>query len=384
MIVYLICISCLSIVFLLLLLTYLGVVFSNSKLQLFVKSQTFSTIIKKILLSLFTLFMIFTVLFFLIELLPDKYFHDDYSFIESKNSNLIKKLFSFYYDILPIPKKVCSSNYLEGDKLVCSTYEYKIINLGYSSSYMKNIAVTTIIKEKCSISFMIGIISYFLQCLIGFPLGVLLAKHENKLATKTFNLFHSIIRITPSILYFYLFVILFMVGFSMPVLFDFDNILTYIPPLTALTISSSISIAYFVKKYILIELNKDYVKFARCKGLSENTILFKHVLRNSIIPFIRTIPYSILACFSGYYLLEASFNIPGIGQTLIYAIKLHDIYLIRGLLILFSFLSVIAYLSGDLLMILFERKKVHLKEDLKWKNIIWYMMDTTKISLKPF
>jgi ABC-type dipeptide/oligopeptide/nickel transport system permease component len=272
------------------------------------------------------------------------------------DESILFRLGKYFYNILPFPKKVCAATYLENGKLACSTYEYKLIDFGSSSTYMKNVKVEDIIKEKCSMSFSFGIIAYALQCLCGYPLGVYLAKKENKLTDKAFNIFHIFIRVLPTVIYFYLFVILFMVVFKLPVLFDAKNLLSYIAPLTSLTIVSSVSVAYFVRKYILIELDKDYVKFAISKGLNSNTILFKHVLRNAIIPFIRTIPSSILMCFSGFYILEASFNIPGVGLTLIHAIQLQDAYLIRGLIIFFIFLSMIAFLTGDVLTIIFKRK----------------------------
>lgn len=337
-------------------LCYYNIILKKSKFNKFIRSSTFKSLLKRIGLAFFTLFLIVTVIFLLTEIIPSKYFISTSNKVHGQETNLFIKLLNYYYSLLPFPKKTCATTYINNSEIYCSSYEYRIIDLGFSSTYMMNVSVISILKEKCSISFLFGIIAYALQCLIGYPLGVFMAKHENKLLDKSLNFLYSIIRIVPSVIYFYLFIILFMVIFKFPVFFDLDDPLTYIAPLTALTLSSSLSIAYFVRKYILLEFDKDYVKFARSKGLSENVILFKHVLKNAIIPFIRTIPSSILMCFSGFYLLESSFNIPGIGLTLIYAVQLHDVYLIRGLIIFFSFLSVIAYLIGDILTIIFKRK----------------------------
>lgn len=348
--------------FITILLTILimGLIFKNSKIHKILISKQFIKIIKKILVAIFLFFIIVTAIFLITELVPKKYFIEQSSNID--NRNLFTKLLDFYYSLLPIPKKVCSATYLDNNEFKCSSYKYLIIDLNNSLLYMKNIPVIDIIKEKSSVSFIIGIIAYVLQCLIGFQLGIFLAKNENNTSNKIFNIIYSFISIIPSIIYFYLFILLFMIVFNFPVLFEINNPLTYIPPLTAVTISSSITIAYFVRKYISIELNKDYVKFARSKGFSENYILYKHVLRNAFIPFIRTIPYSLMMCFCGYYLLEISFNVPGIGQTLIQAIKLQDIPLIRGLLLFFSFLSICAYLIGDILTILYVKKNDYAME----------------------
>ena len=353
MILYWIVTGLLLLFLLILLLIYSGLIFKNSKIYTVLKSTLFHCALKKITFSIFTLFIIIITIFLLTSLLPD------YQQSSSKET-----LFSYLYNILPIPKKVCTSTSLENSTLICSTYKYTLIDFKESSIYIKNTPVLSIIKEKCSVSFTVGIIAYLIQSMIGYPLGIYLAKKENKIADKAFNSLNNIIRIIPPVIYFYLFVLLFMVIFRLPVLFEINSPITYVAPLCAITLSSSLSIAYFVKKYVSLELNKDYVTFAKSKGLDNNTILYKHVIRNALIPFLRTVPASILLCFSGFYFLEASFNIPGAGLTLIHAIQLKDVYLIRGLIIFFSALSILAFLIGDLLTLILGRKVEYRKEKI--------------------
>lgn len=320
---------------------YKGIILKNSVIKKIIKSDIFKFFIKKIVFFCSSMIIISIVIFLLTDMLVD-----------NDKNNIFKRLTEYMYKILPIPKKVCSTQYLENDVLVCSRYNYVLIDLGVSESYIKNVSVITIIKQKCTVSFFVGILAYFLQCLIGYPLGIYLSNKENKTIGKTFNAVHTIKVLIPSLIYYYIFVILFMVVLKIPVLFEINDPFTYIAPLVAVTISSSLSIAYFIKKYIQIELNKDYVTMAKAKGLTEKEILHNHVLKNAMIPFYRTIPYSILICFSGYYILETTFNIPGIGQTLFYAIQLKDINLIRGIILFFSCTSLMAYLLGDIVSIL--------------------------------
>lgn len=347
-------------------LTFYGVILKYTKLYFFLKNRIFISIVKRFLLALLTFFIITTFLFIITELMPKSYDNNYIANSPTLNDNsLLENLFKYYYDILPTPKRVCSTNYLENGDLYCSKYEYKLINLNYSYIYMRNTPVSTIIKERTSISFLVGIIAYIIQCIISYPLGIYIARKEGKLIDKSVCSMNAIVSVIPAVIYFYLFIIFFMVVLKLPVFFEVNDFSTYIAPICAVTISSSVSIAYFIRKYILIELNKDYVKFARSKGLNENTILYKHVLRNAIIPFIRTIPSSILMCFCGFYLLEAAFNIPGIGLTLFYSIKLKDIYLIRGILLYFSILYIIAYLIGDLVTIIYNKKRDLIEGDEK-------------------
>jgi len=354
MILYWIIIGLLLAFILFLSLVRFGLILKSSKTHKFLNSNLFSAIVKKILFSLLTIFIIITTIFLLTSLIP--YY---------KNTTTSDSFLSYLYNILPIPKKVCASTSLENSTLVCSTYKYTLIDFKDSSIYMKGTPVLSIIKEKCSVSFTVGIIAYLIQCVIGYPLGIYLAKKENKLPDKLFNSLNNAIRVIPPVIYFYLFVLLFMLTFKLPVLFEINDFTTYLAPLCAISFSSALSIAYFVKKYVSLELNKDYVIFAKSKGLDDKTILYRHVIRNALIPFLRTVPSSILLCFSGFYLFEASFNIPGAGLTLIHAIQLKDVNLIRGLITFFSSLSIISFLIGDLLTLILGRKMEYRKEMAK-------------------
>jgi len=369
MISYWIIVSIIASFFIIFILTKFNLIFKNNSFGSFIRSKLFILLFKKIIYYFVTLFLLITCIFLLIKLLPKDYFYsynNSNSITNSKNlynkNTFIEQLFSFYYNILPFPKKVCSATYLNEGVMSCSTYEYKIINFGFSYTYMQNTSVWTIIKDKCSISFLIGFISYVIQCLIGYPLGILLAKKENKFIDKFTNGTYITITSIPTILYFYICVLIFALFFKLPVSFEVDNYLSYIAPITAVSITSSLIIAYWVRKYILIEANKDYVKLALGKGLSYNRIFYKHIVRNALIPMIRTIPTSLVACLTGFYLLESAFNIPGVGLTLINAIYLQDIYLVQGLIIVFSSLSILAYLIGDLITILLDHR-VSLEKD---------------------
>ena len=344
----------------------------KSKISCLFRSSLLRYLVKRILFSALILFCVITLVFFLIRILPKDYFYafadvdikyENYHSSNISNSNIFKQLLDFYYNILPFPKKVCTSTHLDyNGSFACSNYDYTIINLGTSYTYIKNIRVWDIIKEKCIVSFIVGFLAYLLQCLIGYPLGIYMARKENKAVDKSASLLHIFISIIPAIVYFYLFILLFMLVFKLPVNFEIDNALSYIAPLTALCFWGCFSVAHWVKKYIVIEMNNDYVSYARSKGLSEKYIFYKHVMRNALIPLVRTIPTNLVNCLCGFYLLEAAFAIPGIGLTLTMAINLQDVYLAQGLIIFFSFLSISAYLVGDLITVLIDKRVSLAKE----------------------
>ena len=102
------------------------------------------------------------------------------------------------------------------------------------------------------------------------------------------------------------------------------------------------------------QVNADYVKFARAKGLSEKEIFRKHILRNAIIPIVNGIPSSIILCISGALITESAFAVPGMGKMLPNAISQMNNNMVLTLTMIFTALSIFAVLLGDLLMILVD------------------------------
>lgn len=369
MISYWIILSLIIIFSIVIILTRYNIILKNSQIGYFIRSNVFKYIMKRILLCFSSIFLILVAVFLLMRMMPKDYFYsyneNNYNFHNASfinSNNIFKDFINYFYNILPFPKRICTSSYLENGNIVCGNYEYKIINLGYSYVYMKNISVWTIIKEKCGVSFLIGSIAYILQCLIGYPLGIYMARKANKKVDKAINFTRTLIGSIPEIVYFYLFLLLFMIVLKLPVSFDINDSLSYLAPLCSLVFFGSLTSAYWVKRYILLESKKDYVKFALSKGMDEGTVFYKHVVKNALIPLIRTIPTTLAQCVSGYYLLEATFNIPGIGLTLISAINLQDVYLVQGLILFFSFLSVFAHLLGDLISLLLDKRVCYTSE----------------------
>ena len=99
------------------------------------------------------------------------------------------------------------------------------------------------------------------------------------------------------------------------------------------------------RSFFLEQLNQDYVRTARAKGLPENTVLFKHVLRNALLPILTNIPGTLLTLFTGNMLLEKFFNIPGMGGFTIDAIAAQDFAIVRAMV----FIGAVIYAAGLLL-----------------------------------
>ena len=106
------------------------------------------------------------------------------------------------------------------------------------------------------------------------------------------------------------------------------------------------------KNTILEEVNKQYVKTARSKGLNENLVLYKHVLRNALIPIITGFPAAFVgAFFTGALLVETLFSLDGLGLLSYESVIKRDYPVVMGTLFFFSLIALIAKLINDLLYV---------------------------------
>ena len=268
---------------------------------------------------------------------------------------VIVQLFQYYYKIIPIfPKTVCMNQSINAlGQIVCSESKTVLIDLGTSLIYTPNVAISSIIGVRMPWSVKVGLLSLLIQFPLGYAIGIFMAKYKDKFFDKLGNLYIVIISSIPTIVYYQLIQYIFIKAGVNPK-FDGDVLSTWIPVLIALGIMGSTGTAMWVRRFMVDELNADYVKFARSKGLPENKILFKHVLRNAVVPIIRTIPMASAYTLLGAYFAETIFSVPGIGKLLIEAIQKQDNELVQGLVLIFAAISTLAYLFGDIITALVD------------------------------
>ena len=133
---------------------------------------------------------------------------------------------------------------------------------------------------------------------------------------------------------------------------DFDSFVTQIKqiimPVMVLAFFSAAQLSRFMRSSMLDNLNLDYVRTARAKGMGESVVLLVHVLRNSMIPVVTVIALGLPQVFAGAIITEQIFRVNGIGQLLIIAIQGADIPLVQTLTFIFAVLIVFFNLVADL------------------------------------
>ncbi len=106
----------------------------------------------------------------------------------------------------------------------------------------------------------------------------------------------------------------------------------------------------WMRRYMIDQMNSDYVRFARASGLSEPEIFKKHIFKNAAIPIVQGLPATILSALVGAIITERVYVVPGAGNLLTTAINMYDNNVIVGLTLFYALLSVVSIILGDLLM----------------------------------
>ena len=206
-------------------------------------------------------------------------------------------------------------------------------------------------KSRLGYSFVIGVIASILAYCVGLPIGIIMARKKDKLVDKLGTLYIIFIIACPSLAYIFMVQALGRAA-GLPHYFDLmkETPLMYILPIVSLAMPSIANLMKWLRRYMIDQMNSDYVKFARSGGLTEGEIFRKHIFKNAAIPIIHGIPGSILSSLVGAIITEKIYYVPGVGNMLTNAIGLYDNAVIVGLTLFYALISITAIILGDVLM----------------------------------
>ena len=137
------------------------------------------------------------------------------------------------------------------------------------------------------------------------------------------------------------------------------NLTTYAPLPVLVAVAVALSpYTRLYRTFFLDEIGHEYVRTARAKGLTEKTILLKHVLRNAMIPIMTNISVALPGVFVGSFLLEVFFSIPGLGREILLAVNRNDYPVIQAFAIYIAALTMVVNLITDLLYKLVDPRVV--------------------------
>ncbi len=299
--------------------------------------------LKRILHAAITLCVVICIVFALLRQMPiEGYFNNFDKMTEASIQVSLNKM--GLNDPLPVQILHYFGQLLKGD-------------LGVSNRYRQGYPIVKIIAQKAPISIKLGLISLAVSLAVGLPLGILMARSTRtrwKLWDKFGTVFIVIVQAVPSAVY-HLLIQLYgseILGVSM--LFNDRNPMTWVLPVFSLSIGNIAYYAMWLRRYMVDESNKDYIRLARAKGVPAGKISRSHVFRNAIVPLVQYIPQSILFTLMGSLYVESLYSIPGMGGLLIQVIKLQDNTMVQALVLIYAAVSVLGLLFGDLMMALVD------------------------------
>lgn len=302
-----------------------------------------SKILFKKLISLFlTLFFVSLIIFFVFQVLP------------GNPAEIILGTEADEAQVLALEKE------LGLDKPILVRYANWIkdilkFNMGTSLKYQ--VPVKDLFFKKLPVTLYLTFFSLFLSLIIAIPLSIQITAKSDKWYASIITAITQLGISIPSFWLAFLLIYVFAVklGWFNTLSYNamsgnfFQKLYKFFLPSLAIAIPNIATIIRYMQSTILDEINKDYVRTARMKGLLLKDILYKHVLRNALIPVITIIGISITSSVGGSLIVENVFSLPGIGSLIVQSISSRDFPLIQSVVFAVAFMVIIINLIVDIL-----------------------------------
>ena len=292
-------------------------------------------ILKRIIISFFTMIAITLVLFLLLQFMPGSPINDE------KLSEEQKALLYAKYG-LDKPVVIQFLRYLgsllRGD-------------FGVSYNISKNTPILSLISQRLPISIKVGFYSVFIGTLAGLALGIVAAIKHNTIWDTAATVISVLGVSIPS--YVFALALSYQFGFKwrlFPMLFTSTQLAkSYVLPSVSLCMFTLASIARFTRTEMLEALGSDYMQLAESKGISGWRLITRHALRNTLIPIITVLAPLVVDLMTGSLVIEKIFAIPGVGSLLVTAIQSNDYNVVISLSFIYSAMYIVIMLVVDIL-----------------------------------
>ncbi len=288
--------------------------------------------VKRILSALFTLFLIATITFFMMHALPGGPFSRERALPAAVEAALNAK-----YN-LDAPLLVQYTDYMWG--LIR-------FDLGPSFRHLGR-TVQGLIATGFPISAKIGILSVLAILVFGLPLGIISALKQNRPADYMVMFLATLGVTIPSFVIATVFLYVFSGLLGWVPAFGLTKFSSYIGPVIALSGYSLSFVTRLTRSSMLEVLSQDYIRTARANGIPEWKVLYKHALKNALIPVVTYVGPMIAAVLTGSFVVERIFSIGGIGRYFVDSVGTRDYTMIMGITIFYAALYIIMVLLVDI------------------------------------
>jgi len=289
--------------------------------------------VRRLVTSIITLFMVVTITFFLMQAVPGGPFLGD-----TVKQEVIDRILAKYGYDQPL-----------GAQYVRYMKDLFAGDMGYSMIVKSGDPVTKVISSHFGISLRLGLMALGIAIFLGIPLGVLAAVRHGTVFDRLFIFCASFFVSIPSFIMTIALMLIFGVWLQILPVAYLDEWRSYIMPVFGMAIYPMFGLARLTRTTMLDVTGQDYIKTARAKGLSTFKVMFKHALRNAILPVITALGPMVAGILTGSFVVERVFAIAGVGKYFIASISSRDYPLIMGMTIFFATLLIFCNYLVDLL-----------------------------------
>jgi len=307
-------------------------------------------ILKRTLRSLLTIVIVFVTVFMLLRLMPlNGYFPQELlkESDEATRMSYLRNQGLLDHPVVQLWRFV--KQLLKGD-------------LGRSLTVYPKVPIATLLKEKIPVTAAFGFASMILGIVLGLSLGLLMVRYKDKWGDHIGTVYILIVQAIPNLIYLFIIQVWVSGLLNLPLVFYKDRPESWILPTICLSLGSIAWYALWLRRFMVDEENRDYVKFAQVKGLPKKYVMRHHIFKNAVIPLAIYLPSDLLFIISGSLVIETLYAIPGTGGLLTTAIKNQDNNLVQIIVLMYAILSVLGVFLGDLL-VAFVDPRIKLTEE---------------------
>ncbi|WP_146547736.1 ABC transporter permease [Rummeliibacillus suwonensis] len=298
-------------------------------------------VLKKTVSSLFTLFVVIVLVFLAFRIIP------------GNPANIILGVEATPAQVEELEQKLGLDQTLFEQFI----HWFKgVLVLDFGESLRFSEPVLSLIHERMGVTFSLAFMAIVITIFVSIPLGIIAANYKGKFLDVLISIGTQIGLAIPS---FWMGIILIMIFGLMLHLISVGG---YVPwsenplrafkallfPATAIAIPQIAILVRYLRTTMIEQLNFDYVRTAKSKGLKDSTILLKHVLKNALIPVITIAGLNFGAILAGSLVIEQVYALPGFGRMLITAIGDRDFPLVQGMVVMIAIIAITVNLLVDI------------------------------------
>lgn len=298
-------------------------------------------VLKKTVSSLFTLFVVIVLVFLAFRIIP------------GNPANIILGVEATPAQVEELEQKLGLDQTLFEQFI----HWFKgVLVLDFGESLRFSEPVLSLIHERMGVTFSLAFMAIVITIFVSIPLGIIAANYKGKFLDVLISIGTQIGLAIPS---FWMGIILIMI---FGLMLHLNSVGGYVPwsenplrafkallfPATAIAIPQIAILVRYLRTTMIEQLNFDYVRTAKSKGLKDSTILLKHVLKNALIPVITIAGLNFGAILAGSLVIEQVYDLPGFGRMLITAIGDRDFPLVQGMVVMIAIIAIAVNLLVDL------------------------------------